>query len=278
MQIGKSRKAITGLLVSLLILILLFVGVSTATYAWYSAINRAVGDSISFTSSTQDQMGGDLAIGWTNTSSLNALTFDTPQSNLYPMIPISQPVIDITTYSQFVNNNFNFSAQRYSEALEQWICSFSGQSTTPYVCTVSDNSIAYQYFYIINKKTTEKQTVNIKYTITGDLADALRVAVFIGDSESGNTDAQNLANLRLVGILANTETIYYKAIEENDIVNQTPVMSDVYRASSSISFLLNESSFKCCVMVAWLDGVIIDNDNESQTTGFNITFDGVVAT
>lgn len=276
-QNAIKRRAI-AILISFLVLVLLFVGVSTATYAWYSAINRALGDSITFTSSAYDQLGGDLTIGWAKDSILNELTFDTPNSNLYPMIPKTEPVIGTTTYYQFVSNNFNYSGQRFNGDLQTWICSFGGQNTTPYTCIGSEttpDAAIYNYFYLTNRKTTEKQTITAKYVISGDLSEELRVAIFIGDPVDTNTDVENLASMRFMGILANNDTIYYDTISENDVVMDTPIMDNVYRTSSSISFLIDENSSKCCTLVAWLDGVLINNEDVLKTTSFNIVFDGI---
>lgn len=269
-----KRKAISGIIISLLVLILLFVGISTATYAWYSAINRALGDSITFTSSAYEQVGGDLTIGWRINGGLNELTFDAPNSTLYPMIPKSEAVIGTTTYSDFINN-FNYSAQSFNNELHTWIASFSGQNTTPYVCTGSDGGATFDYFYLNNRKTTEKQTVTIRYVINGDLAPYLRIALFMGDTLDTNSNEQNLFGMRLYGILANTDTIHYDQVEENDIISDTPYMNDVHRQSSAITFLMNENSSKCISLVAWLDGVMISNQDIEKDTTFNITFDGI---
>jgi hypothetical protein len=52
-------------------------------------------------------------------------------------------------------------------------------------------------------------------------------------------------------------------------------MDNVHKPSSSISFVLNENSAKCIALVAWRDGVHLDNEDAQKSTTFNITFDGV---
>jgi hypothetical protein len=271
-----KRKTISGIIISLLVLMLVFAGVSTATYAWYSAINRALGDSITFTSSAHDQMSGDLAIGWTRDSNLNELVFDTPKSSLYPMIPKTQALVGTTTYNDFMSNNFNYSAQNFDNDLYDWICSFAGQNTTPFLCTGTENDTVYDYFYLINKRTTDKQTISAKYSIDGELAPFLRIALFMGDANPENTDEQNRADMRFYGILSNTATIHYSTINERDIVKDTPVMDNVHKESGAITFVINENSAKNIALIAWLDGVMIENEHVDKTTAFNITFDGVI--
>lgn len=275
----KRKKAISGILVSLLVLILLFLAVSTSTYAWYSAINRALGDSITFTSSASDLIGGDLGIGWTSDCSLAQITFDAPHSNLYPMIPKTHAEIGITSYYDFVTKNFNTTAQTYSQPLQKWLASFAGQDVDPYICTgtinIEEEAVTLKHFYLRNKKASEKQTINIRYTIDGTLADMLHVAIFIGDPVEGEEDVL-FSNMKLMGIMSSEDRIYYGAIAENDPVEDTPLMIDVYRASNTMTFVMNENSYKCCAMVAWLDGAIIENTHIQQTTFFEITFDGVI--
>lgn len=261
---------------SLLVIVLLFIAVSTATYAWYSAINRALGDSITFSSSSYDQMGSELTIGWTRDSIFNEITFDEPDSSLYPMIPKTHPVIGVTTFNEFTNFNFNYSAQSFDNELHAWICSFAGQNSSPFICTGGEVGEKKSFFYLINKKTTDKQTVTVRYVINGELAEYLRVALFIGDAVDGYTDQQNIANMRFYGILSNNDLIHYSLIRERDIVDETPVMDNVHKPSSSISFVLNENSAKCIALVAWLDGVHLDNEDAQKSTTFNITFDGVL--
>lgn len=259
-----KRKTISGIITSLLVLILVFVGTSTATYAWYSAINRAIGDSITFTSSTQGDVGGDLTIGWLPDSTASELAFDKPESSLYPMIPKTQATIGITTYDDFISDNFNYSAQSWDDNLFAYICTFAGRTVNPFLCTGNDG--AHNKFYVINKKETSKQTVTARYTIAGDLAPFLRVAMFMGE---------DVYNMTLQGILSNSDTIYYDEIEENDIVNNTPTMVNVHVESGNIKFLLNENEAKVVALVAWLDGVNINDDHLQKSTTFNIGFEGV---
>lgn len=278
MKFAASRKrTVSGILVSALILILVFVGVSTATYAWYSAINRAIGDSITFTSSTNDETGGDLIIGWTKGGNSGHLTFNQPNSSLYPMIPKTQPTIGTTTYNEFTQSNFNYSSQSFDNEIHAWICSFTGQNTFPYICSGSEGEDLYNYFFLTNRKTTEKQTITVRYTISGELAPYLRLALFIGDTTTDISNPEHdIAGLKLYGILSTTDTIHYSAIKERDIVADTPVMDDVYRASGTVSFLMNENSTKSIALIAWLDGVMLTNEEMDKTTTFDITFDGIV--
>jgi hypothetical protein len=274
----NKRKTISGILVSFLILVVVFVGVSTATFAWYSAVNRAIGNSITFTSEAQDQIGGDLAIGFSSDTTLSSITFDTPQSTLYPMIPKTEADLGTTTYYDFITDNFNSSAQSFNESLQDWICSYNGQDASPYTCVSTQTDptiITYNHFFLVNKKLDTKQTVYVKYTITGDLADCLHVALFIGDPNDDNTEEENIDNMTLVGIMSNTSVIYYDIIAENDIVEDTPIMNNVQKDTSEIYFLINEDTYKYCTMVAWLDGVNITNDDATKDTSFKVTFEGI---
>ncbi|NLL56050.1 MAG: hypothetical protein GX242_02430 [Clostridiales bacterium] len=272
-NISVKRKTINGIIISFLVLVLVFVGVSTATYAWYSAINRALGDSITFTSSTHDQLGSELAIGWTKDSTLNELEFDAPKSSLYPMIPKTKATLFTTTYYDFITNNFNYSTQSFDNDLHAFICSIAGQNTTPFICKGTVDETEHDYFYLINKKTNEKQSITARYTIDGELASFLRIALFVGDENPTGDDRENL---RLYGILSNTDVIHYSTIQERDLVEMTPVMDDVHKESGTIKFTLNENQVKVIALVAWLDGVMLQNEDAEKNTAFSILFDGIV--
>ena len=58
-------------------LVLVFIVLSTATYAWYSANNVVTVDNVTFTSSANDADGmGLLAIGTNLNATTNNLSFD----------------------------------------------------------------------------------------------------------------------------------------------------------------------------------------------------------
>lgn len=271
-NIADRKKTITGIMVSLLILILVFSAVSTATYAWYSTINRAVGDSISFTSAASDESGGDLAIGWDTAATAGIITFNPPESELFPMIPKIEPTIGSTSYGEFIANNFNYSSQKYDDTLGAWITSFAGVTTSPFRLngTPSKNTM----FYVINKLEQDKQSITVKYSILGDLADSLRVALFMGDA--GDTPEETLAGLKLAGIMSKSTFIHFGNIQKDDIVDETETMSGAYRASGTIKFDIEASSYKCLALVAWLDGVFIVDEHSLLSASFNLLLDGIL--
>lgn len=252
----------TKLLTAILSIIVLLSALSTATYAWYSAVNRAATNSISFTASSA-KGGGDLAIGWSADDVTSfELSFDTPLDDLYPMIPINQAVLKSTTRNDFVYGNFN-SSNQVQNTLGEWICSVAGQSVTPYICSGGDNK---QEFFLINRSTDFDLEISVVYDITGDmLAEKLRVAIFAGGTASTMT---------LQGILAQSDNIHYGAIMAGDMVADIPKMEGAYTATLEAKFVLPKNSSTLISFVAWLDGAVMTDDDAELSAQFAVVFDG----
>ena len=252
------RIAFGGIMV-----LMLFIVLSTATYAWYSANNVATVDNVVFTSSASDTEGGLLAIGTDLNDTETNLTFDTP-SEFFPMIPVDQAVIGETTYASFVGG-FNKTSEGLN-ALSEWVAKLDGTAITPLTLTSSDTP----YFYVINRSPDDNFRVKIDYAFDDDadagegLKDKLHIAFFIGDG----------ADATLLGI-ATLSDVHYGAISAGDVIADTPVMDAAStKLSGEMSFLLNAGQHAKLRLVVWLDGVDMKNKHGSKNMLFSLNFRG----
>ena len=250
------KIALIGIMVAML-----FVVLSTATYAWYSANNVATVDNVTFTSSSNDSEGGLLAIGTDLTDVSTNLTFDAPKE-FSPMIPVSESVVGETTYSEFVAG-FN----KTSEGLDpfsEWVAKLDGTAITP----ITLSAAGQDHFYVINRSQEDDFRVIVDYmfdeTDGTNLKDKLHIAFFIGE----DTDAV------LLGI-ATLSDVHYGAIHAGDKIADTPVMQNgVKKTSGEMSFLLPASQHAALRLVVWLDGVDMKNEHGNRSMIFSLTFRG----
>ena len=259
-------KILSRNLTAILLLLVMLAVLSTATFAWYTVINRVSGGSINFTAAINEG-GGALAIGWKSTDTTSfALTFDEPNIDFYPMIPRNMPTIDATKYQDFVSGNFNTSNQT-KNSLNEWICSVPGQSISPYICTGTADSAKQNYFYLINRSDIYNLEVSAVYDIIGaEINDKLRVAMFVGTTAS---------NQLFKGIMANNNDIHYGNIVSGQKVDDILTMPDTYRQTLEITFPVPKQSFVVVSLVAWLDGAIMTDEDAEQSVTFGLRFDGI---
>ena len=244
------RIAYIGLMV-----VLLFVVLSTATYAWYSANNVVGAGIITFRSSSSD-IDGLLRIGKDKTAKEREITFDTT-GKISPMIPTVNGVIGGTKFGQFTQ--FQKTFEGLDGAGQQLVAMIDGTAATPLVLSVGGQ----EYFYINNVATQMDINVKVEYTVVGELADKLHIAMFIGEKEEDST---------LLGIMSGSGTIHYGNIKVGEIVADKPVMDGAYKSTGSITFTVPKNSSVCIRLVAWLDGVDMKNENGNKNTSFSLTF------
>lgn len=243
------RIAFIGLMV-----VLLFAVLSTATYAWYSANNVVGSGIISFTSSSSDA-GGFLTIGKSKTATETELTFD-KTGDISPMIPTVDGIIGTTKFGQLMQ------FQKTYEGLNgvgQLVAMLDGTAATPLLLSAGGQ----KYFYINNINPENAITVKVDYTIVGELAEKLHMAMFIGEKEEDAT---------LMGIISGSGVIHYGKINIGEIVADKPVMQNAYKTTGSITFTVPNGGSVCIRLAVWLDGVDMKDANGSKNTSFAMTF------
>ncbi|MCM1306745.1 MAG: hypothetical protein NC037_00890 [Bacteroides sp.] len=237
-----------------LMLVLLLAVLSTATFAWYSANNVVGSGIITFKSSSSD-VGGFLTIGKTKTATDTEITFD-KTGDISPMIPTADGVIGTTKFGQFMQ--FQKTYEGLND-LGQLVAKLDGTATTPLLLAI-DNQ---KYFYINNIDPQNSIGVKAEYTIVGELADKLHIAMFVGEREE---DAV------LLGIMSGSGTIHYGSIRLGEAVADKPTMQNAYKTTGSITFTVPSNGSVCIRLAVWLDGVDMKNEHGSKDTSFSLTF------
>lgn len=263
---GNGRTAIklnTSIVMTILLVVLCVAALSTATFAWFSSNSTVNLTQIEFTAATNSEIGNsDLYISWNNNDidGKYELSFAPVTTTLVPMMPKTQLEVGMS-YEDFIAN-FNTAGVTVTE--DDAIYVSNGRSITPYTCSNPTN-IEQGYFFVKNGKTTDagnsKYIISIKYEMTGDLQDLLKVAVF--------------NNEELVGVLTNNDTVYYGNITAGTLVSETEADHDIAFLSDELSFEVTEGFTNSVRFVAWYDGVDLQDDDASKTaTLTNIIFVG----
>lgn len=261
-------KKTKGLLaVSIIMLALLLVALSTATFAWFSSGSSVNIASIAFTASSDSEGGAnELILCWdrdnipaTNTD----LNFANPD-DMSPTVPLNKPVFD-AAYTDFVTNNFFTAAQSTGTPVR---FASSPVATNPAVCK-SDDKLN-DRFFIVNKSAGAGMIVSVSYEISGDNASALCVAMFVDG--------------KLKGIMTAADEISYGAIVAGAEISSLSKESEIIRKSGELNFYLDSSASEEggnvaeIRLVAWYDGNSLTNDGQNLSAKIeNVKFTGAYA-
>lgn len=238
------------LLTTLIMILVMLAGLSTATFAWFSANNRVSAGRISFEARTADVT--NLAIGWDVTSTEKSIEFIVPEA-IGPMIPTSAPTVNTTTYRAFYESfktSSIDSATRTFNAIPDIVrpCKLSGERAG----TISDT------FYVINRNETDSVIVSILSSIDGFNQPRLRVAVFVNDE--------------FVRVLMSNpdEGSHY-----GDIVSGANADAfNTFGANASYEMIIPAGEHVSVQLLAWYDGVLLEDDHGGQIANFAVTFTG----
>lgn len=278
-QLTLGRSWINRFMSNMLMIMVLLVVLSTATFAWYSVANVATADDVTFYAASE-QEGGDLCISWQSGGSDYNLSFASvsEENGLYPMIPTVEGIVDATAYENFLA--FNKATETYDE-LGQLITRLSSDyETQPYVLQNTDGQ---KEFYIINKGSSDL-SITLSYSITGqtyaagsdgetaeyEIVNKFRCAFFTSGGETGSSV--------LRGIMSNESAIHYGTLTDNQSISDTPVMTDGYRATQRITFTVPKTSYVKAYAVGWFDGVDMKDEDGSGHVSLVMAFSGAVIT
>ncbi|MFA6867203.1 MAG: hypothetical protein WCR54_06765 [Clostridia bacterium] len=237
-KIAKNSAFFT----SIIILVLITVAVSTSTFAWFSASNIVNITTISFTANSQSQGSeGIMYINWDkdDIEPNFIINFAEPE-NLDPMMPLNSLNFGNTELTNMMDN---FTTSTESEGIYN---SDGFDNVMPYMLCkeVAVGETAINDFYLHNTNENMAMNVSLTYTMEGALAEKLCIAVFV--------------DKKLQYVLCNEE-VYYGEIEGGTEVAQT--LSQDLTNTINNSFTINANDNVCINMVAWLNGVTINNDD-----------------
>ena len=257
MKNAKKSMFIT----TILMVAVLIVAVSTATFAWYTASGR--GEATSAELVAAESTAANIAVGWTNAATTTSITL-TSKNNIAPAVP-SAELTEGMLYSALsfktaqLDNNANF--QNVGDYTNIWTATDGGSNDG---------------FYVINHNMNAAANV----TMTCTIADAgddnnngrLVVAVFISD----NADE---GKMKLAGIFTNLSEYY---IGSEALANTKPqsglTTSTVGKVDGdSITFTLakdtdSTDNYVKIQVKAWLDGQELTQENAGDSASFSFTF------
>ena len=243
----KGRSLI---ITSILMVALLIVALSTATFAWFSASNVVNLTSISFTASsrhegTQETTGG-LLIAWEENATDEQLSGEisiASGTHMLPMIPLTAPVTDVTTYADFIGS-FRTATQVATDDGVR----YAGNpiAATPYTCCkpIVPGEPSPTAFYLYNTGDYAMQ-VSVAYDIGGDNAESLRVAVFTEGIYRGTLRKGDL---------------HYGTIVRGALVSEQDKVAYDAENVTKVQFSIPETDSVDVRLVAWYDGVLLGDD------------------
>ncbi len=173
----KKRLLIT----SIVMMLVVAVALSTATYAWFTSNTQVTATQISFTANTSDSES--IAIAWTgNSNPGTTLSAGTNGTAMDPMIPSS---VEVGTTSTAFLASFT-TGTLFSDDGVATFNDADSHAADPVVWSTSDNgaepAATATSFYIKNMSPANAVTnITVKATITGDHAELVRIAVFTKD-------------------------------------------------------------------------------------------------
>ncbi len=265
----KKRLLIT----SIVMMLVVAVALSTATYAWFT---------VTMTAATNEE--GALGIGWTTDSLGVSITGDfAPNDSLLPMAPTTYTV-DSTTAAAI---EFNTATIKSVGGVMKF--GANGTSATPYTWTDG----AHNSFHVKNLATAGSVTVKVTATLGGTAADLARVAIFkdgtligiIADRVAAGTGT-TVNNVKYYttatsdtfttgdGTAAIPAGAYVDAkVAVGTIGEGDPVASfGTQDAVLSISYTLAANTDSEIVVKTWLDGALFDETRSTQTATVALSF------
>ena len=202
----KKRLLIT----SIVMMLVVAVALSTATYAWFTSNASVTANSISLTAGTSN--APSLSIAWTGGQFVTELTDINAPSTLMPVAPAglnktsgSESLASQNYYSGTIRtensvDTFNDSFVSWSEASE------SANAATPYYLSTGTGDSLVDTITLKNGSTViNMSAVNVKADITGDAAKLVRIAFYKKDGAT--------TNYKLVDVLGYTYS-YTAAVED----------------------------------------------------------------
>ncbi|MBR2349375.1 MAG: hypothetical protein IKA77_01995 [Clostridia bacterium] len=271
----KSMFITTVLMVAVLI-----VAVSTATFAWYTASNGATASQANITAAQSSD--ANIAVGWTSDASGNSITFDSAATTLKPMCPIEAPVVGTTKYSG-ETGALKFNTQsldafgRFNDNGDT-----TASATTPW--TVSNAIIGdpdnggvaageYHSFYIINKNQNGAASVDMTFSAVGSGENNSKLVVAVFAKQGAETEATlkgvfcNVSGGFVAGSIQNEKTPAecLTAVNSTDVV-KTTITFELTAANTT-------GSYAEIFVMAWLDGTALGQETAGKGAAFMFNFE-----
>lgn len=265
---SSSRLFIT----TIMMVVLLVVGLSTATFAWFSSNIEVRSNELTFTA--KNVAGANIYITWDNPanmiwdevdkSTMRAIQFADPEG-IAPMVPNIAPT-NTTTTTQFSSAFYTGTTNVQENENDPLIFNTGGMLKSPYL---GNNGAAtpQEYFYIINGDATST-SVSTLVTFKGDNMSLLRVALFVDDVFKGIVVTNNIDP-------TTADTHYGEIVYGEDAT--TNGFNKISHATEPISFTIpgigaGQKNYVKVAIVCWYDGVWLDESGQSKTASISLVF------
>ena len=253
----KKRLLIT----SIVMMLVVAVALSTATYAWFTSNAGVTASSVQLTAASN--AGASIGIAWENDALGSAITAKAATGTWSPMAPAT--LTEGTTQS-----NVAFETATIRNNNNAYV--FNGpDSANPFVYESATNQT---YFRVANTSTSNAASVQLTLkdiggnTAASDTNNLLRVGVFTCATATGT---YTLA--KVLAVAADQEVAF------GDLVQDAAVESLVssgneYTAATSYTFTLaaGTTSVLYFKVIAWMDGYALNDATASSTATFGLDF------
>ena len=256
MKNAKKSMFIT----TILMVAVLIVAVSTATFAWYTASNTGSATTATVTSATAAD--ANIAVGWSNNAETTSIAFSGSQV-VSPMVPNAEldtdaDISSITFQTANVSTEDLFGTPAGGTPWTVKNAQVGEDGDADYIAAETKSS-----FFVINHNVNAGATVTVKATISGDLEDMLLIAVFV--------------NGKLEGILTNMSAYRVGPItagnDYNDLAESTNYL---VAATTGFTFDLNakgqSGNSAEITLAAWLDGESLVSADAGKAASFDLSF------
>jgi len=302
----KKRLLIT----SIVMMLVVAVALSTATYAWFTSNASVTASTIKLTAQTSNASA--LGIGWISNSAYgtasNSITANMPGSALAPMVPAS--LTNGTTDSTVA-----FTGATIKSVGGSFVFNTDAGSRTPYKFTDGTNNA----FYVKNLSTAN-DVANLQLTVTWIAADTYTLATsftsgttyytagannsytaaapqptavnfedgtyYVKDTKNDNLvriavfaraaakpDALQVSPYKLKGVIgksANLDVEFGTVSGNGDVAD---LCTTPEKTVSLIDFgALHAEEQIDIVVIAWLDGVALNDDTAGSVSSFGLNF------
>lgn len=278
----KQIRKVNNLAITIMMIVILLVALSTATFAWFSASNIVNLSKMDFTISSKYGYG-DLMISWnryedymTNEDSKEMLYYDLPyvyvwHSTLDPAMPNVKPYLGMRT-DDFINSLHTGEVVTLPGEPAKY--RKDGMQTKPGIINsdrdiYTNNYLRYlDYFYLYNVNEDFDLDVTIEVNSKSSAYEFFRIAVFVDNG--------------LVGFVGGDNRVHYGEIKGGEEVDPDSYVScdltydakDPNGVYSNDSFSFRVSTYRQITLLFYFDGMYVGDVNEYDEISIDLRFMG----
>ena len=256
----KKRLLIT----SIVMMLVVAVALSTATYAWFTSSAAVTASTVSLTASSNS--GASIGIAWGTAGESTSITAKAAEGTWDPMVPLTLTAAttsDVTFTGATIRTEGG--VQKFNEA----------SSKNPFKYTSTDQTPV-EFFHVKNLSTAATNAATVTLTLkdlTGQAPAAitddnslLRVGVFASDTSNGSYTL-----VAVMGVSANLNTEWGSVTTNGDVASLTADNQEV-KTVTSYEFNLAANTAKYFKVIAWMDGVALNDGTAGSIVNFGLNF------